>query len=90
MPNDTNRDDEQNFSALPVKRLPAEVLLDAICAVTEVAGGVPRPAARHAGHRVVGQSAAVVLPRHLRPVGAHQPVRVRPVERADDGPVLCT
>lgn len=35
-PNDTNRDDGQNFSRHRVKRLPAEVLLDAIAAVTEV------------------------------------------------------
>jgi hypothetical protein len=36
VPNDTNRDDEQNFSHHYVKRLPAEVLLDAVSAVTEV------------------------------------------------------
>ncbi|HMC64577.1 MAG TPA: DUF1549 and DUF1553 domain-containing protein [Gemmataceae bacterium] len=35
VPNDTNRDDEQNFSHYRVKRLPAEVLLDAISAATE-------------------------------------------------------
>ena len=34
--NDTNFDDEQNFSHHLVKRLPAEVLLDAICEVTGV------------------------------------------------------
>ena len=34
-PNATNRDDEQNFSRRYVRRLPAEVLLDAISAVTE-------------------------------------------------------
>ena len=33
-PNDTNRDDEQNFSHHYVRRLPAEVLLDAISEVT--------------------------------------------------------
>src|SRR5205823_4132796 len=33
--NETNRDDEQNFSRHRVRRLPAEVLLDAISAVTE-------------------------------------------------------
>jgi hypothetical protein len=38
-PNDTNRDDEQNFSHHYVRRLPAEVLLDAISEVT----GVPEP-----------------------------------------------
>lgn len=32
--NSTNRDDEQNFSHHYVKRLPAEVLLDAICRAT--------------------------------------------------------
>ncbi|MSR60228.1 MAG: DUF1549 domain-containing protein [Planctomycetaceae bacterium] len=35
-PNANNRDDEQNFSSYTVKRLPAEPLLDAISAVTEV------------------------------------------------------
>src|SRR5207249_3781907 len=34
--NVTNRDDLQNFSHYQAKRLPAEVLLDAISAVTEV------------------------------------------------------
>ena len=36
-PNANNREDEQNFSSYYVKRLPAEPLLDAISAVTEVA-----------------------------------------------------
>ncbi len=36
VPNDTNRDDTQNFSHYTVKRLPAEVLLDAISDVTGV------------------------------------------------------
>ena len=35
--NSTNRDDEQNFSHHYVKRLPAEVLLDAICRATDEA-----------------------------------------------------
>jgi hypothetical protein len=35
-PNDTNRDDGQNFSHHRVRRLGAEVLLDALSAVTEV------------------------------------------------------
>ena len=38
-PNDTNRDDEQNFSHHYVRRVPAEVLLDAISEVT----GSPEP-----------------------------------------------
>lgn len=44
-PNDTNRDDEQNFSHHFVRRLPAEVLLDAISEVTgspELFPGRPR------------------------------------------------
>jgi hypothetical protein len=36
VPNPTNRDDAQNFSHYTVKRLPAEVLLDAISQVTGV------------------------------------------------------
>jgi hypothetical protein len=36
VPNETNRDDTQNFSHYTVKRLPAEVLLDAISDVTGV------------------------------------------------------
>ena len=35
MPNATNQDDEQHYSHYRVKRLPAEVLLDAISTVTE-------------------------------------------------------
>lgn len=35
-PDAANRDDEQNFSSYYVKRLPAEPLLDAISAVTEI------------------------------------------------------
>ncbi len=44
-PNDTNRDDVQNFSHHLIKRLPAEVLLDAISQVTaspERFAGAPR------------------------------------------------
>jgi len=44
-PNDTNRDDVQNFSHHLIKRLPAEVLLDAISEVTaspEQFAGAPR------------------------------------------------
>jgi Protein of unknown function (DUF1553) len=37
MPNDTNRDDESNFSHTLVRSLPAEALLDAIAQVTGVA-----------------------------------------------------
>ncbi|HEV7221370.1 MAG TPA: DUF1549 and DUF1553 domain-containing protein [Pirellulales bacterium] len=40
-PNANNREDEQNFSHFYVKRMPAEALLDAICAVTEVAENFP-------------------------------------------------
>lgn len=47
--NDTNHDDEQNFSHYYVKRLSAEVLLDAISAVTEVVEPFPgRPAGSRA------------------------------------------
>ena len=48
-PDPGNRDDEQNFSCYYVKRLPAEPLLDAICAVTEVPEPFPgRPAGTRA------------------------------------------
>jgi hypothetical protein len=40
-PNATNRDDEQNASHYLPRRLPAEVLLDAISAVTEVPESFP-------------------------------------------------
>jgi hypothetical protein len=36
LPNATNFDDEQNYSHYTVKRLPAEVLLDAVCQATGV------------------------------------------------------
>ncbi len=41
VPNDNNEDDDQNFSHYHVKRLPAEVLLDAICSATGVAEAFP-------------------------------------------------
>ena len=41
VPNATNRDDEQNFSRYYAKRLPAEVLLDAISQVTGVPESFP-------------------------------------------------
>src|ERR1043166_930571 len=41
VPNATNRDDEQNFSRHSVRRLPAEVLLDAISTVTETPEAFP-------------------------------------------------
>lgn len=48
-PNANNRDDEQNFSSYTVKRLPAEPLLDAIGAVTEVSERFPgRPSGTRA------------------------------------------
>src|SRR5262249_11703860 len=40
-PTPENREDEQNFSSYAEKRLPAEVLLDASCAVTEDPEPVP-------------------------------------------------
>lgn len=48
IPNDTNREDEQNFSHYLARRLPAEVLLDAISDATGVAEAYPGqpPAAR--------------------------------------------
>ena len=45
VPNETNQDDEQNYSHFLVKRLPAPVLLDAISEVTgapEAYAGMPR------------------------------------------------
>ena len=57
VPNATNKDDEQYCSHYRVKRLPAEVLLDAICAVTEVPEAFPgRPRGTRAD-RAVGQPA---------------------------------
>lgn len=48
-PTSDNREDEQNFSFYYVKRLPAEVLLDAISAATEVSEPYPgRPAGTRA------------------------------------------
>jgi Protein of unknown function (DUF1553) len=41
VPNTTNKDDEQHYSHYRVKRLPAEVLLDAISAVTEAPESFP-------------------------------------------------
>jgi hypothetical protein len=41
VPNENNQDDEQNFSHYAVKRLPAEVLLDAISSVTDVPEAFP-------------------------------------------------
>ncbi len=41
VPNSTNKDDEQFASHYRVRRLPAEVLLDAICTVTDVPESFP-------------------------------------------------
>src|SRR5207248_9684466 len=41
VPTATNRDDEQNYSHHRARRLPAEVLLDAISAVTETPESFP-------------------------------------------------
>jgi hypothetical protein len=41
VPNATNKDDEQYNSHYRIRRLPAEVLLDAICTVTEVPESFP-------------------------------------------------
>jgi len=49
-PNDTNAQDEQNYSRTLLKRLPAEVLLDAVCQTTGIGekfAGVP------AGYRAI-------------------------------------
>ncbi len=40
-PNETNLDDEQTYSHYLVRRVPAEVMLDAICQVTEVPEAFP-------------------------------------------------
>ena len=55
-PNDTNRLDSKNFSHALLRRMPAEVLIDAVADVTGVAnnfGRVPR-------HRAVGQAMTAV------------------------------
>jgi len=49
-----HREDEQNFSYYYVKRTPAEALLDAISAVTEVPEPFARPATGDAAHFAVG------------------------------------
>jgi Protein of unknown function (DUF1553) len=41
VPNETNYDDDQNFSHYYVKRMPAEVMLDAICSVTGIPESFP-------------------------------------------------
>jgi hypothetical protein len=40
-PNESNQDDEQNYSRYPLKRLEAEVLFDAVCQVTGVGEKFP-------------------------------------------------
>jgi hypothetical protein len=50
VPNATNRDDEQNYSHHRARRLPAEVLLDGVCAVT---GSPERFPGRPLGTRAV-------------------------------------
>ena len=66
-PNETNERDDQNYSRALLRRLDAEVLLDAICQATGVGEKVPRHSARRAGHRPVGQRVAALLPEALRP-----------------------
>ena len=55
MPNEHNAVDRQNFSRYYPKRLPAEVLFDAVNQLTGAADGLRRPARRHARRRAAGQ-----------------------------------
>ena len=57
IPNDTNRDDETNFSHALVRPLQAEQLLDALGRATGGAGTVPRPGTGAAGGQLPGVKA---------------------------------
>ena len=89
MPNEFNKHDKQAFARYYPKRLAAEVLLDAVCQVTDSPtqfGGLPqRPVRPEAGDHAAGRVVRVVLPGRVRPAAADQRVRVRAGERGEPG-----
>ena len=66
---------------------PADVVLEAR-RLTKHFRVRSRPARGHPGDRPVGQPAAVVFSGNLRPPRTDEPVRMRPLERPDDGDVM--
>ena len=81
--NEWNEDDKINYSHATARRLPAEVLYDAVNRATGRRLEVPRRAGRHPGGRAarLGGRAAQRLPDHLRPAGPRERLRVRAVQR---------
>ena len=65
-----NETDARFYSHYYARRLPAEVLLDAICDATGRAGEVRRLPARRAGGAGARPRRELVLPPHVRPVAS--------------------
>ena len=82
--NKWNADDKINYSHAIARRLPAEVLLDAVYRVTGLGVEVPRrPAGDPRGRPArLGGRAAQRLPDHLRPARPRERLRMRAVAAA--------
>ncbi len=65
MPNEYNANDKQNFSRYYPKRLPAEVLLDAIDAVTQSKSGFNGVPAESARRAIAGQWIQLLFPHRV-------------------------
>ncbi len=81
--NKWNADDKVNYSHALARRLPAEVLLDAVYRVTGSVSKIPGVRAGHArgGAARLGRRAAQRLPDDLRPAGPRERLRVRAHQR---------
>ena len=88
-PNEFNQHDKQAYARYYPKRLQAEVLLDALCQVTDSPSrfnGLPQDQnAPNRGDHAAGRIIRVVLPGRVRPPAANQRVRVRACERSESG-----
>ena len=81
--NKWNADDKTNYSHALARRLPAEVLLDAVYRVTGSVSKIPGVPAGHprGGAAGFGRGAAQRLPDDLRPAGPRERLRVRALQR---------
>ena len=81
-----NVHDQQNYARAYPRRLPAEVMLDAICQVTGTPGELLGSAEGHAGDPTARRVGRLVLPRRLRPADARDRLRMRTAARGQPRP----
>ena len=88
-PNEFNKHDKQAYARYYPKRLQAEVLLDALCQVTDSPnrfGGLPTD--KNAPNRAImlpDESVQLILPGRLWPAAAYQRLRMRTRQRGEPG-----